>query len=236
MSRMWNWLKKEFREILPVWAFFFFAMGLLSFTVSAVLGKYHIELARPHEYLVGSLIMAKVVLIMDTFVHKEWLRGRPLIYPTLWKTGLYFIAAVAFNTFERLFTLVRRQHLGFDQATREILSNMVEPRYWVAMAWLIALIVVFLCLSRTDRFHRLRPLQGNVFRKTFRFASKTWRSAFRCRLIDFFVTRFCPRFEIRLFRERSVNFELPCPLNRQCGADFPELLRVDANGSLFHSF
>src|SRR5262252_7109421 len=105
MSKTWNWLKKEFYEILPVWAFFFFAMGLLSFTVSAVLGQYHIELARPHEYLVGSLIM-----------NKEWLRGRPLIYPTLWKTGLYVLAALAFDNLERLFTLMRRQHFGFDQA------------------------------------------------------------------------------------------------------------------------
>jgi hypothetical protein len=30
MSKMWNWIKKEFYEILPVWAFFFFAMRLLS--------------------------------------------------------------------------------------------------------------------------------------------------------------------------------------------------------------
>jgi hypothetical protein len=143
MSKTWNWLKKEFREILPVWAFFFFAMGLLSFTVSAVLGQYHIELARPHEYLVGSLIMAKVVLLMDAFVSKEWLRGRPLIYPTLWNTGVYFLAALAFNNLERLFSLMRRQHFGFDQATREILSHMAEPRYWAVMTWLIALIVVF---------------------------------------------------------------------------------------------
>ena len=158
MSKMWSWLKKEFYEILPVWAFFFFAMGLLSFTISAVLGKYHIELARPHEYLVGSLIMAKAVLLMDTFADKEWLRGRPLIYPTLWNTGLYFLAAVAFDNLERLFTLRWRQHIGFDQATREILSNMTEPRYWAIMAWLIALIVVF-CAFRelidsigSDRF------------------------------------------------------------------------------------
>src|SRR5262249_55745754 len=158
MSKMWNWLKKEFREILPVWAFFFFAMGLLSISVSAVLGQYHIELARPHEYLVGSLIMAKVVLLVDTFVSREWLRGRPLIYPTLWKTGLYVLAAVALDNLERLFTLVWRHHFGFDQATREILSNMPEPLYWAAMAWLIALILVF-CAFRelidsigSDRF------------------------------------------------------------------------------------
>ena len=161
MSRMWNWLKKEFHEILPVWAFFFFAMGLLSFTVSAVLGKYHIELARPHEYLVGSLIMAKVVLVVDSFAGKAWLRGRPLIYPTLWNTGLYVLAAVAFDSLERLFALVRRQHFGFDQATREILSNMAEPRYWAVMAWLIALILVF-CAFRelidsigSDRFKEM---------------------------------------------------------------------------------
>src|SRR5215471_6410548 len=106
MSKTWNWLKKEFHEILPVWAFFLFAMGLLSFTVSAVLGKYHIELARPHEYLVGSLIMAKVVLIVDTFVDESWLRGRPLIYPTSFKSGLYVLAAIAFDSLERLFTLL----------------------------------------------------------------------------------------------------------------------------------
>jgi hypothetical protein len=136
-------------------------VGLLSFTVSAVLGKYHIELARPHEYLVGSLIMAKVVLIMDTFVDEAWLHGRPLIYPTLWKTGLYVLAAVAFDNLERLFTLVRRQHFGFDQATREILSHMAEPRYWAVMAWLIALIAVF-CAFRelidsigSDRFKEM---------------------------------------------------------------------------------
>jgi hypothetical protein len=70
-------------------------MGLLRFTVSAVLGKYHIEISRTHEYLVGSLIMAKAVLLIDAFADREWLQGRPLIYPTLWNTGLYFVGSSA---------------------------------------------------------------------------------------------------------------------------------------------
>ena len=158
MSKTWNWLRREFREILPVWLFFFLAMGLLSFTISAVLDQYHIELIRPHEYLVGSLIIAKVVLLTDSFAGKEWLRGRPLIYPTLWNSGLYFLGAVVFDHLERLFTLMRRQHLGLAQASRKTLNNMAEPRYWAIMAWLIALIVVF-CAFRelinsigSDRF------------------------------------------------------------------------------------
>jgi hypothetical protein len=143
MSRAWNWLKKEFREILPVWIFFFFALGLLSLTVSAVLGRYQLTLSHPHEYVIGSLIIAKAVVLMDAFMDKEWLRGRPLIYPTLWNTSLYFLAALAFDRIEEILKIMRRQHLRFPHALRETINGMGEPRYWAVMAWLIALIAVF---------------------------------------------------------------------------------------------
>ena len=74
MSKTWNWLKKEFREILPVWAFFACAFALLSFTLSAMLGRYHVALARPHEYLIASLIMAKVVPTVDALMKLDALR------------------------------------------------------------------------------------------------------------------------------------------------------------------
>jgi hypothetical protein len=96
--------------------------------------------------------------LIDTFAHKEWLRGRPLIYPTLWNTGLYFLGAVVFDDLERLLTLMRRQHRSFAQANREALSNMAEPHYWAIMAWLVALIVVFCAFQEliesigSDRF------------------------------------------------------------------------------------
>jgi len=143
MSKAWIWLKKELREILPVWIFFFFALGLLSVTVSAVLGQYQLKLLHPHEYVIGSFIIAKAVVLMDAFMDKEWLRGRPLIYPTLWNTSIYFLGALAFNRIEQLLKLMRRQHLGFDQAVRETINGLSEPRYWAVMAWLIALIAVF---------------------------------------------------------------------------------------------
>lgn len=143
MSKAWNWLKKEFREILPVWIFFFFALGLLSLTVSAVLGRYQLRLSNPHEYVIGSLIIAKAVVLMDALMDKEWLRGRPLIYPTLWNTSLYFLGALVFDRIERLLRLMRTQHFRFAQAMRETINSLGEPGYWAVMAWLIALIAVF---------------------------------------------------------------------------------------------
>ena len=88
MIKTWNWLKKEFREILPVWFFFFCAFALLSFSLSAILRGYNVSLAKPQEYLIGSLIMAKVVPMVDTFLNTGRFAGRPLIYPTLWNTCL----------------------------------------------------------------------------------------------------------------------------------------------------
>ena len=161
MSRAWNWLKKEIREILPVWIFFFFALGLLSLTVSAVLGRFQIKLSHPHEYVIGSLIIAKAVVLIDAFMDKERFRGRPLIYPTLWNTGLYFLGALIFDHIERLLRLMRTQHLRFVPALRETFNSSGQPGYWAVMAWLIALIAVF-CAFReltnaisADRFKEM---------------------------------------------------------------------------------
>lgn len=161
MAEFGSWLKKEFRELLPVWAFFFLSFSLLSFTLSSVLGQYHVEAYEPPEYFVGSLIVAKAVILVDAFIKTAWFRGRPLIYATLFNTGSYFVAALAVRHFERMFTLMRRQHLGFVQANHEVFEAIHEPRYWVTVIWLLALIFAF-CMLRelirsigVDRFKEM---------------------------------------------------------------------------------
>jgi hypothetical protein len=147
MTKMWNWLKKEFRGILPVWLFFVCAFALIEFTLSSMLRRYHIQLANPHEYLIAALIMAKVVLTVDSLLKTGRFTRKPLIYPTLWNTSLYFIAAVFFHHLEHVFSLTRREHLPVGQAIQETVQTLVEPNYWATMAWLIALIFFF-CASR----------------------------------------------------------------------------------------
>jgi hypothetical protein len=101
---MLNWAREEFRKILPVWIFFFLSFGLLALTRMSILGEYHIKPSEPSEYLIGSLIMAKVVRLVDAFLKTEGWEGRPLIYITLWNTGLYFLAALVLHHVDQLFT------------------------------------------------------------------------------------------------------------------------------------
>ena len=161
MAHVWRWLKKELSEILPAWAFFFFSFGLLALTLSAVLKEYHLERQQPAEYLVGSLIMAKVVLLIDAFIKKEWLRGRPLIYMTLWNTSLYVVAALLVHYLEQSLKL-KRQHLTAVETHHRVLHAMSQPEYWAIMSWLIVVTFAF-CFIR----ELIRTLGWNRFITTF---------------------------------------------------------------------
>src|SRR3954470_6688417 len=112
MSRFINWLRQEVREIFPIWLFFFLFFALLAITRSALLGEYDIKPGQPSEYFIGSLIMAKVVVLVDALLKKKWLRNRPLIVATLWNTLLYFAAALIVHHLEQVWTFVRHDQIG----------------------------------------------------------------------------------------------------------------------------
>src|SRR6516162_9402713 len=147
MSNAWKWLRKEFWEILPVWVFFFVSFGLVAINRMAVFSEYHIKPTEPPEFLVGSLIMAKVVLLIDAFFKKEGWRDRPLIYGTLWNTGLYFVAALAFHHIEQVIALIRREHVGINAANHEVLLAMAKPTFVAIMTSVLVLTFVF-CMFR----------------------------------------------------------------------------------------
>ena len=147
MSRILNWLYKEFREILPIWTFFFISFALVEITKLSIFGEYHITPEEQPEFLVGSLIMAKAVLLIDSFFKVRREPGRPLIYGTLWNTGLYFVAAMVLHHVERIIALIRHQHVGFAEANREALLVLEKPTFVPMMIGVLALTFVF-CMLR----------------------------------------------------------------------------------------
>jgi hypothetical protein len=99
------------------------------------------------EFLVGSLIMAKVVLLIDSFFKIRRGPGRPLIYGTLWNTGLYFVAAMVLHQVEQVITLIRHKHVGLAAANREALLALGKPTFLTMMLGVLALTFIF-CMLR----------------------------------------------------------------------------------------
>ena len=170
---VWKWLKKEFYEILPVWTFFFIAFALLTITLNVVMGEYDIRVYEPTEYLVASLIVAKSVMLIDTFLKREWLSLRPLIYVAFWNSVHYFVGALVLHYLEQVLKFVSRRGLTLIQASRQTFLSMAEPRFWGIAIWFFSLIFVF-CTMRElirvigqDRFIELffRPRSAQNIRK-----------------------------------------------------------------------
>jgi hypothetical protein len=168
MTKIWKWIKKEFHEILPVLVFFLCAFALLSFTFSALLRSYHVRLAQPHEYLIAAIIMAKTVPTVDALLRVGRFTGKPLIYPTLWNTLLYFMAALIFHHVEHVFTMVHREHFSLVPSIRETLRTMTEPRYWAVMVWLFAVIFAFCAFRELSRSMGSGRLKAMFFGSPFR--------------------------------------------------------------------
>src|SRR5690349_4045897 len=147
MSKILSWLGEEFRKILPVWIFFFFWFGLLAITRASILGEFHLVTSQTPEYFLGSLIMAKVVVLVDAFLKKTWLLDRPLIDATVWNTFLYTVAALVVHYVEQVATLMRHEHIAFALASGKAVEAMKHPSFAVIMIWVIALTFVF-CMMR----------------------------------------------------------------------------------------
>ena len=144
---MLNWLREEFLQILPVWIFFFLAFGLVSLIRTTTIGEYNIQPLEPPDYLLGSLIMAKVVVLVDAFMKNRRGSGRPLIYGTLLNTGLYFAAALILHHVEQTVSLVRHHHVGFAEASHDALLATEKPNFLAIMLFILVLTFAF-CMVR----------------------------------------------------------------------------------------
>jgi hypothetical protein len=143
MVKIWDWFKKELREMVPIWAFFFLCFALLSITLSVTLGRYQLERYQPPEFLICSLIVAKAVMLIGAFTARRWFLDRPLIYMTVWNTCLYSLATLALYYVDQVIKLVWRQHLAFGPATDQVVHRMAEPGFLLMAVWLIALMFAF---------------------------------------------------------------------------------------------
>jgi hypothetical protein len=147
VSKILNWLRDEFLQVLPVWAFFFVTFALMALTRMSIFAEYHITPEEQPKFLVGSLIMAKVVLLIDSFFKTRRESGRPLIYGTLWTTGLYFVAAMVLHHVEEIISLIRHKHVGLAEANRQALLALEKPTFATIMIGVLALTFLF-CMLR----------------------------------------------------------------------------------------
>ncbi len=85
-----QWIKKEFRHILPVFLFFFIAFNLINWIESFLLKRSGIEPFSLISIAIGAALVAKIFLVADHVLLNAPVKKKPLIYLVVWKTILYW--------------------------------------------------------------------------------------------------------------------------------------------------
>ena len=142
MSNLGHKLKHELQELIPVTLFFFVAFQLLALTDSLMLKQYGIQSGTFLGATLLALVVAKVVVLTDHFALVNRFPEKPLIYNVIWKTLIYFVAALAFRYLEHLIHFWRKS-ADFAEANRRLLEEIVWPHFWAVQLWLLVLLLIY---------------------------------------------------------------------------------------------
>jgi hypothetical protein len=106
-----HWLWEELWRIIPIAVFFLIGFMLVLLIVKLTLAEYSVEISTVSRALLGALIAAKVVLILNRTPLARSLATYPRILPVIVRTIFYGVAFVFLALAERVIEQ-RHEHGG----------------------------------------------------------------------------------------------------------------------------
>ena len=123
-------LKDEIREVALATFYFAAWLGFLVLLKTLVLSEYRIEFHGISLALVGALVLAKVVLVLEHVPLGVWTRTRPAVLDVVLRTGLYALGVFLVLLFERAFE-GRQEHGGFGPALISVFQHAEGHHVWI---------------------------------------------------------------------------------------------------------
>jgi hypothetical protein len=139
-------LKEEIRKILVIAVFFAIGFCIIIVNNRLVTAGTGIEIAPFARALIGGLIVAKVLLIVDLLPFVHAFPDKPLVHNVAWKSSLYVGASVVFLYIEPFFkSLIKGA--GLYAANSRAWQELMLPRTWATVMWLAVLMVGFVTMQ-----------------------------------------------------------------------------------------
>ena len=134
-----KWLHREFIAAWPVFLFFLFGFLILLLIIKLALASFSIELTALSKAVIGALLAAKAVLILDETPLARRLEQSRRIIAVAVKTFLYGFATLLLGYVERFVDAIRREH-SFDGALRYMIDQASMYRI---LSWATGISLVF---------------------------------------------------------------------------------------------
>jgi len=139
-------LKHEVVSVIELTTYFGCWLGALILIKYLLLAQYQIAVSGFSIALVGALVLAKVVLILEHVSLGAWVRAQPAWVDVALRTLLYsfgvFIVVVLEKAFEG-----RHEYGGFGASLNEVIQHAEAPHIWLNTLCLSAALLSYNLLS-----------------------------------------------------------------------------------------
>ncbi len=122
-------LLHEIKSIARISSYFAVVFLLMMVMKKLYLEDYDIAFTGISQALIGALIMAKVIVLVDLISFGEWLKRLPAIYDVVFRTIIYTLGVVIVIILEKAFEN-RHKVSGFGDAISYVFSHRDIYHVW----------------------------------------------------------------------------------------------------------
>jgi hypothetical protein len=134
-----RWLHREYVAARPVFIFFLIAFMLQLLIIKLAIAQFSLPISVLSKAVVGALLAAKAVLIIDeTPFGRSLERYRPIVV-VAFKTLLYGFATLLLGYLERFLESLHKFG-NFDEAVRDMIDQANVYRFF---AWILGVTLIF---------------------------------------------------------------------------------------------
>jgi hypothetical protein len=157
--RFWHWLEEEAVKMWPVFVFFLAGFLLVLIIIKLALAQYSIEMNALSQALIGALMAAKVVLILENTPFAHPFRRSARILSISCKSLVYGAAVILLAYLERVIDTFRhRGHLVLSMET--VFENSKFHRLFALSIGIALVFGVYFAFSDLNEFVGKGALRG----------------------------------------------------------------------------
>lgn len=143
-------LNHELKSIGLVTFFFAAWLGVFMGLKVLILEDYQIRFGSFSMVLIGALILAKVVLILEHVPLGGWRRDKPVVVDVVLRTLLYAVGTLVVMLLEKGFES-RHEHGGFGPALMNVFQHRDMPLVWANAICVTGALLFYNLLSALNR-------------------------------------------------------------------------------------
>jgi hypothetical protein len=120
-------LRHELKALVLITLYFAVWFGLVMFLKKLLLAQYDIQFIGLALALIGAVLLAKVVLLMEYVPVEAWVPSHPAMVAVVFRTFIYFLGVLVALTLEKAFE-ARHEYGGFAHALTRVYQHPECPR------------------------------------------------------------------------------------------------------------